>query len=65
MSQKQKKKTETKMKTLGNNLTLKNRPSNRPRKVLESLKGPKKEQVRVLYPKKGTSRELVSNEKNK
>ena len=43
-----------KMEPLGNYLTFRNRPWNRPRKVPYSWKEPKKEPVKVLYPKKGT-----------
>ena len=42
------------MEPLGNYFTFRNRPWNRPRKVLIPWKEPKKELVKVLYPKKGT-----------
>ena len=43
-----------KMQLLGNYLTFRNRPGNRPREVLYSRKERKKEPVKVLYPKKGS-----------
>ena len=42
------------MEPLGNYLTFRNKPWNRPRKVLYSWKEPKKEPVKVLDPKNGT-----------
>ena len=48
------KKYTLKMEPLGNYLTFRNTPWNRPRKGLYFWKKPKKEPVKVLYSKKGT-----------